>query len=152
MTSRKIRSDLFLQIAFGVVTAILLFSWAIYQFIILPSSAHLANTEMRLAANTVQLAVESFFADTEKQLLLVRDIAQQDNINPEDASSTKRLFLPVMQRNPQISSIMLANENAQELIIFKDTNGWRTRITNPQDHRGKAHWLYWNKAVAFQTE
>lgn len=142
-SERKIRSNLFLQIATAVLAAIILLSLAVYWVLIVPSADRLAETEMRLASDNIKHIVTDFFSTTEQQLILARDYAAQDSFQLDDALAFNRLFTPILLRNQQISSIILASETSQEMILFKNRDGFDNRITNPVRMPGQAEWLHW---------
>jgi len=143
---RNIRSDLFLQIAITILVAIVLFSFAVYRFMIVPSSNQLAERELRLASENIKGTVQTFFSATEQQLTLMRDYASKGYLTLDDAGKFNQFVLPIINHNQQISSIMLARIDAREIILFKDDNGWRNRITDPKQMPGQAQWTYWNFA------
>jgi len=144
LSVRNIRSDLFLQIAMAILVAIILFSFAVYRFIIIPSSDRLAEMELRLASDNIKGTVQTFFLETEQQLILVRDYAMQDYLNLDDAEKFNQFVLPIINHNQQISSIMLAREDSQEIILFKNHDNWQNRITNPVQMPGQAQWTQWS--------
>ena len=141
---RKIRSDLFLHIAMAVLLASILLSLAVYQFVIIPFSDRLAETELRLTSDNIKHTVHDFFYTTEQQLALARDYATQGSFRLDDAVTFNQFFAPILSRNKQISSIILAREDSQEMILFKDPSGWSNRFTNPVQKPGQAHWFYWS--------
>ena len=152
LPTRNIRSDLFLQIAVAVFVAIFLLSIAVYRFVIVPSSDRLAEMELRLAADNIKRTVQNSFSATEKQLILVRDYAKQDYLNLNDAEKFNQFVLPIINHNQQISSIMIACEDSQEIILFKKPTGWQNRITNPAQMPGEAQWTHWGITNKLLTE
>lgn len=144
LPARNIRSDLFYQIAIAILVAIILFVVAVYHFLVVPTSQRLVEIELRLASEHINDTVQAFFSSTERQLTLARDYASQDYIDANNAAIFNQLVIPMINNNQQISSIMLAREDGQEIILFKYPNGWRNRITNPVLMKGQAQWTYWS--------
>ena len=115
-----------------------------YRFIIVPSSDRLAEMELRLASDNIKSTVQSFFSATEQEITLLRDYAMLDYLTLEDTGKFNQFVLPIINHNQHISSIILAREDSQEMILFKNQAGWQNRMTNPAQMPGQAQWTHWN--------
>ena len=98
MRMQPLRSGLFKEIALAFSLVILLFSFAVYQFIILPDADRLAETELNLTATDIHHTTVDFFDEAERQLFLLRDYAVQGFFSSDNALDYYRFAMPLLRR------------------------------------------------------
>ena len=77
-----------------------MFSFAVYQFIILPAADRQANTELSLKADDIRHSVQDYFSETEQHLFLLRSFAAQGFFLSDDTKEFFRFVMPLLQHNP----------------------------------------------------
>ena len=144
MNMRPLRSDLFRKIALAFSLIILIFSFAVYQFIILPDADRLAETEMDLTSEDIRHTIIDFFDDSERQLYQLRDYAVQGFFSSDNAVDFYRFAMPLLKRNNAYYIFRVAREDSREIILFKEKNGWDVRLSFPEKQPGLARWNHWD--------
>ncbi|KAB2953451.1 response regulator [Heliorestis acidaminivorans] len=141
---QKIRRGLFFRIAMTMFFIIILFSYAVLEFIINPAMERVADSEIRQSSTEIQDKVDEFFSSAERQLFTARDYTLYGFLAEDDLNTFTELFMPALRHNEALSALFLAREDSQERILFQDVSGWRSRLTFPERYPGTATWLYWD--------
>ena len=140
----KIRWGIFSQIAGVIFLSTLLFSLAVYYFVILPSTERLVKSEFQHITDIAHEAVGDFFTIPEHQLLVARDYAAAGYFNLTDVAAFNRFFIPVLQNYSQISAVIFSREDARTMILRGDGSGWRNNLSDPLWDQVQSRWYYWN--------
>ncbi len=111
---------------------------------------------------TVESKLDELFGEAEQQLSVAvgqgkagaLDIQALDPIGAIDESQFEaqrqhrnRLFRPIVETSPQISSLMLADTNGREHMLLLFNGVWRNRCS-AADEWTEVRWLEWSDEVA----
>lgn len=144
MKTRPLRTDLFAQIALAFSLVIIVFSFAVYQFIIVNDIERLAETELTLTANDIRHTVMDFFHETERHLYLLRDYAAQEYFVSDHTADFFRFAMPFLKQSHPYYIFRVSREDSHELTLFKEKNGWDVRLTFPAKIPSQALWNHWD--------
>lgn len=105
-----------------------------------------ANARQREAAQRVMVRVQSQLDQIERVLLTLQDW-NRGGIAPIDrAAAFNGLLIPVMQQYGVISSVHLATNSGQEILLLKTPEGWKNRLTDVVTKGKQQHWISWRDA------
>ncbi len=97
---------------------------------------HVGETAERLRA---------FFSPVEKALAVARTYAVQGSLDPRRAESLPVFLAPILKALPQVSSVLLADEDGKESMLLETGEGWLLRRTDPEGSPGKAWIRRWKE-------
>lgn len=149
MKVRPIRSDLFQQIALAFSLAILVFAVVVYRFIIAPAADRLAEHELMLSSEGIRNTVQDYFGEIENNLDLLSEYASQGYFLSDEPEDFQRFAAPLMKHNQSYYAFRIAREDSREVALFKNSDGWSTRLTYPLIEPGIEQWSHWDKNNLF---
>ena len=94
----------------------------------------IAETEVRL---------DQFFEPVRSGLLLARSWGEVGLFNIEDQVAMKRLFVPLINQHPAISSLLVADRRGREYMLLRTDDRWRCRQTRRDEWGTRTRWLDW---------
>ena len=145
MKTRPIRKDLFRQIALAFSLAILVFSFIVYHFIIFPAANRLAEKELILTANGIRNTVQDYFLEIEQHLNLLGEYASQGHFVTDSPNDFQRFAAPLIKNNQSYYAFRISREDSREVALFKNGDGWSTRLTYPLQEPGIERWSFWDR-------
>ena len=111
---------------------------------------HTVRTLSRaLIAQTLEQTVErlhGFFDPVERGLLLLRAWIASGLVDLDDPVAMNRVLLPLMRRNPQTSSLLVADGRGREHMLLRFGDRWRSRQTRRDQWGTETRWLEWTDA------
>jgi two-component system sensor histidine kinase/response regulator len=140
----SIRRALLLRFVGLIVLSFAAFSLAAYFLVLVPTSNELAAGEMQRATTQVESTVVAAVGQTERVAVTARDWGLAGEFNLSDVQRFNRLFIPILQNRPQLSSAIFADDKGRELLLFKMPNGgWRNRITDKEKWGKRQQLIHW---------
>lgn len=114
----------------NLATAIVLLGGMIMALTFLGSRGavrHLSGLVLDQASGRVELQLEAFFAPPVRQLRLLASWGAAGLLHIEDTPGLNRLLAPLLQADPYLSALMVADERGREHILFHFDKTWRSR-------------------------
>ena len=104
----------------------------------------LSRSIINQSADKVELALERFFDPVERGVLVARSWGGDGLLDIENAPELNRLFQPMLERTPQIASILVADELGAQYQILREENGFRNRLLRPEEWGDRARQVTWS--------
>ncbi|PLK48601.1 response regulator [Uliginosibacterium sp. TH139] len=160
----SIRRSLLWRSFFIVLLALLVFAATTYYLVILPGQQRSAEAQMqassaelehrllrllRLVETTVRVSrtwiIESRFAlDTQKPF------DQGLSIDIEALRRLNQFFVPILDNNQEVSSVILADESGAEALTLRDRQGQLiNRLSNPARWGRQVYWITWDQGLRY---
>jgi signal transduction histidine kinase/DNA-binding response OmpR family regulator len=135
-----------LMAAFTLVFGALLgFIALFYAVVVRPAIDDLAVAQLRGASEQVEARLRALVSRVEAIVLLNRDWGLGGLVDLGEPRHFNTLFQPLLERGPQLSSMVVANANGRELLLLRLPEGrWLNRLTDPAKRPGRAHFLNWD--------
>ncbi|MDR0529762.1 MAG: response regulator [Zoogloeaceae bacterium] len=141
----KIRTALVLRASLIVLVTLALFTVSTYFLLIVPAFRNIAETQLKLVASQMEFRVNRLVHTLENALDTTHAYVSNDWLNPSDLEEFNRFFIPVMQNHPEISAIVMSNEDGHHLSLLRRPDGqWLNWLTDPTWGHN-AFWLSWDK-------
>lgn len=89
--------------------------------------------------------MDDFFEPVSDNLKVVRNWGASGQLNSFDPDSLNRRLIPIMNQNPYISSMILANTQGKEYMLMREKNSWLNRRAEPQGDSlfiKRIRWVY----------
>lgn len=96
------------------------------------------------ALNETEARLDGFFKPVIDELMLAHTWGRSGMLDKSDHAAMGRLFVPVVQYHPQISALLLADERGDEMMLLRDTDRFRIRLTQPARWGERSQWLGWH--------
>ncbi|MHC4849129.1 MAG: SpoIIE family protein phosphatase [Planctomycetota bacterium] len=100
----------------------------------------LSATTISQSMNEVQAQLDLVFKPAERMLLMMRDLGVAGRLDFADTESFVQAMAPIIERNAQITSLMLADTRARESMLLFSGSKWITRQSWAQEWGDKTHW------------
>lgn len=140
----SIRRALLLRFVARIAFTFLVFCVAVYFLVLQPAATQIGRGEMQRAAEQAEVQIASVVRQIERIALTGRDWGIQDQFNLSEISAFNRIFIPVINNQSQVTSILFANNRGQEFMLLKMPHGeWRNRITDTEKWSKRQRWLTW---------
>ncbi len=131
--------------AFGLVLVALAgFIAGLYVFVYLPLTHDLATAQLRIVSEQVEGRLRTLVNRVESIARLNRDWGRQGLPDLDHPARFNQLYRPLIERGPQLSSVVVAHESGRELLLLKEPDGrWTNRLTDPATQGRRARFLTW---------
>jgi PAS domain S-box-containing protein len=146
----SIRRYLLTRIVGIVLFSFVVFCLAAWLVVLRPAQDEIARVEMAGAADRVEGNMRALIGQIEGALTTTREwgrsgLAQMSR--PQDLAS---MMIPVLRSQPQISLLLLANEQGQAVQFGRDEGGgWLLRESDPEKTGRQQHWTHLNDEGGF---
>jgi signal transduction histidine kinase len=119
---------------------VLLFVAAAYRLVVVPAEREIATNAMQLASTKAVERVRALLAGVENVVRTGREWGAAGLIVVDDPERFTRMMLPMVGGRAEITGVLLANEDGREVFLFKNAEGWSTRLTDAVRHPGRQLW------------
>jgi serine phosphatase RsbU (regulator of sigma subunit) len=122
------------SLLWNLVLIIILLSGAILLTTFMSASRKLAELSGSMTNQTLdqtESRLDEFFQPVMQGLQIARVWGQAGVLDIDDPDAMNDLFVPLMNRCPQVSSLLIANEHGGELMLLRTAEGWQNRLTPP---------------------
>lgn len=96
--------------------------------------------------------VEAFFSEVTENLLLIRDWGKNDVLFEDDLANLNRKLIPVLERLPQITGVVMANSDGREYFLFKEGVNYTGRVLGGSGSENGIREMHFTKWSADFTE
>jgi len=129
-----------------VATASLVLAFASAQWLVYePARRSVADAELRRAAAQVVSQTQSLVQRVDSIARLRRDWGRAGLIHLQNQEDLVRMFCPLLAHGPNVSSIAIARDSGEELLLLEPSDGQcRTRHTDPDRLPGRAVFTAWS--------
>ena len=86
----------------------------------------------------ITASIDSFFKPVDTQLSTLRDWARENVLQIENGEFNNRLLTPILQNNPQISSVLVADNHGAEHTLLRMPDHWLNRQTRRELWGGRS--------------
>ena len=125
---RRILRDISILIIALVTTVLLITSYSAYRTV-----RHLSAVVAGHAANHIDSELEGFFRPISATLQIVRDWGEAGRLDHRDPVALNQLFVPMLERSRQVSSILLANSDGEEYLLLRLPDRWENRLVRADE-------------------
>lgn len=91
--------------------------------------------------------LERFFGAVRKHALVARGWAERGMLDPRDHEAMNRLFVPVLEQTPYLSSMMVADTNGDGYLLLRDPldpHAWMNRASRADEWGSRVLRRRWN--------
>ncbi|MGB5062829.1 MAG: histidine kinase dimerization/phospho-acceptor domain-containing protein [Candidatus Competibacter sp.] len=152
-TTPSLREDLIRRTWLLVSLTVLAFSLAMYFLILSPLFDRLAASELRQGAEIAGEHVGLLLKDIERMVDTARRWGLRKQFTLNDLHGFNRLFEPFVASQPQVTSLLFADERGREFLLLKMPDGeWRNRISDPEHWSQRQQTFAWRDTLPPATE
>jgi len=149
----SIRRYLVTRILGIVALSFVLFAAAAYLIVVRPAQDELARAEIGRAANQVEGDIRALIDQMERVIATVRAWGASGQVQIGRPHDLATLMIPVLTIRPDLSQILIANEQGQAIQFGRDgTSGWLLREMDPEKLGKQQHWIHLNEEGGFVSE
>ena len=124
-----------------------------YVFVFEPYRDQIATAQLNLVAQQIQARLHTLVLRVEAVAKLRRDYGRSGLIDLDRVDQLVKLFGPYLLRGPNVSSMAIAQETGREVLLVAQGDGqWMTRLSQPDQRKGKAQFQTWNSDYALVKE
>jgi len=138
-----IRRRLTIQILGLISITLVVFSGMVYTMQIAPLIELQASAESGRAATRITDRMNALVETVEKSLLTTAQWATDGLLPIDNVTEFNRLLIPTIKAHAVISSIHLANDRGEELLLLKTADGWTNRSTRSDAAASREYWQNW---------
>lgn len=93
-----------------------------------------------------ELKLREFFEPVHGSLHVAREWGVRGMLDIDDRREhLDRLFVPVLDQFPQISSVIVADSRGHEYMLLRTADGWTSRQTRADEWGNQTLWHTWNR-------
>ncbi|HEX6707797.1 MAG TPA: response regulator [Albitalea sp.] len=141
----SIRRSLVLTDAALVLVTLVVFLAGAYGLVYRPQAHGLAASQMEVSSQQVEARLNTLIQRVEAIAHLSHDWGRRGQFDLDHLARFNGLYRPILERGPDLSSVVLAAESGRELLLLRQPNGrFLNRLTDPQLQPGVARLLTWD--------
>jgi len=106
-------------------------------------------------AQRIEAELDRFFGDVRSEVLVGRSWAARGALDPTDHEALNTLFVPVLEQNPRLSSMMVADSAGREYLLLRDPldpDVWMNRVVRAEEMGTRVFNRRWNSATGSSEE
>jgi len=136
-----------------VSAALVLFVAGTYLFAYRPFIYSLATAQLENVSQRVDSRLRTMIRSVEAIALLNHDWGLNGTLSLDDPERFNQMTAPFMTREPNLSSIAMADDSGREILLMRTSDGqWVNRFTNPAQWGAKAQLKTYNENWQLQKE
>jgi signal transduction histidine kinase len=149
----SIRRSLLLSDVLLVLVALLAFLIGAFGLVYLPLAHELAAAQMEVSSQQVESRLDTVVRRVEAVARLNHDWGERGLIDVEHLARFNAMMRPMLERGPDLSSVVLAHESGREVLLLR-APGHRfvNRLTDPQAQGKTARLLTWDAQWQLEKE
>ena len=105
---------------------------------------HLSHSLIDRTAKETMREMNEFFRPVEKNLRIARHWGISGQIDRRNTEALNAQFIPMMQNNKQISSLIIADTRGEEYMLMREPETWLNRRVSAQAGSLCTHRLRWH--------
>lgn len=98
----------------------------------------------------ISAELDQFFGDVHHEVLLGLGWAEREALDATDDEALNAIFVPILEQHPQISSMMVANSDGVEYLLFRDALNptvWHNRVVRADEWGTQVFNRRWDTAT-----
>lgn len=99
-------------------------------------------------ADNVAGQLESFFAPVRSAIEIGESWGEEGILDPDKPDELRPLLQPLLQRFPQMSAALVADDRGREFMLLRRDGKWTTRQTRRDEWGSRVKWTEWVDGVA----
>ncbi len=130
----------------NLVLLIMATSGAILTVTIVGSSHMIRDLSLSMIRRTtdqMESELKHLFEPVGRNLLIAQQWGREGVFDETDPVSLNPLFIPILEENDQISSMMIANSDGFEYLLLRTEGRWYNRITRVKRWGKQTLWYQW---------
>jgi adenylate cyclase len=100
----------------------------------------LSRTLVRRSAAQVETELDGFFDPVRRQLRMMSDWGGAGLLTPIEPPRLTPMLMPILRRQPQVSSLMVADDTGHGYMLLEQRDGYRRRVVWADRWGGTARW------------
>lgn len=139
----------------SIIAIVLLLSAAILATTFFGVKTHMLRMSEMLtkqALSHTEAELQTFFTPINRGLKMARAWANEGLVGIDNPQGLEKLFRPVLQRFPQVSSALFATSDGREFMLFHAGNDWHIRLTDVNKWGSRKKWIEWTEGQTKRTE
>ena len=96
-----------------------------------------------LTATEVEL--QRFFGPVEAALRTAADWGDRGLLDDDRPENLNPLFQPLLKEFPQVSTVVIADDNGREYMLMHTADGWENRETRRSEWGSRSRWHLWRE-------
>ncbi len=132
-TSKKAASSFRTSSVLVPLAGFLLILLAMNTYQYLRVKDDLATTVINEIRNNELAELKSFFENLASKLNMVHDWGKNGVLDADDIVALNRKFMPLIGRQAPVSGLLLADDKGNEYFLYRDKEGWITRVSSLRD-------------------
>ena len=98
---------------------------------------------IRRTTDQMESELKHLFEPVSINLLVARQWGKEGILDKTDPVSLNSLFMPILKKNDQISSMMIADSDGLEYLLLRIEDTWYNRITRVKRWGNQTLWYQW---------
>ena len=101
-------------------------------------------------AQRIEAELDRFFGDVRSEVLVGRSWAERGALDPTDHEALNTIFVPILEQNPRLSSMMVADSAGREYLLLRDPldpDVWTNRVVRADEWGTRVFNVRWNAAT-----
>ena len=128
----------FLVVAFGGATWLAML-WGERRIVAVMCRSSISQT-----LDLTEQRLNAFFDPILRDVELLRFLGDSGELDTDDSDRLRRLLIPLLRQNPQVSGVMIADSRGREFYLTHDGNRWRSRRLRIGEWKQRALWDEWD--------
>lgn len=129
----------------AIVAGCLLAFAAVFAVLVLrPATETLAHEQLRLSAGWIRAQALRDIDAVGSMLDTTLAFARGKHLDVDREHDFVSLTLPLLQGNPRVSAIMIADEDGREVFLIRQGENWRSRVVHAESVGRQASWTQWS--------
>ncbi|GJQ58094.1 MAG: adenylate/guanylate cyclase domain-containing protein [Candidatus Scalindua sp.] len=104
---------------------------------------------IRRTTDQMESELKHLFEPVVRNLLIARQWGREGILEKTDLVFLNSLFIPVLQENDQVSSMMIADSDGIEYLLLRIEDRWYNRITRVKSWGRQTLWYQWKDTHTF---
>ena len=110
----------------------------------------LSKSLIKRTSNRTEEELQRFFGTVDANVLIGRGWAENGILDSTDHEAMNAIFVPILQRYPQLSSMMVADSDGAQYLLLRDPldpHAWTNRVVQADRWGDRAFYRRWNTAT-----
>jgi len=111
------------------------------------AARQVSDSVIQQTFRNMQDRMGQFFTPLRNMLLIQTEWINDNAVDPMDMQQMNRLLMPILKNVRQASSINISDMSGRSYMLLREGDGWRTRLTNPDEWGNRNHWYWWKDPI-----
>jgi hypothetical protein len=106
--------------------------------------ARLSASLIDATTSRVSSELRRFFEPASINLLVSGDWGMDGQLDIMNFTALNARFMPILKQNLQVTSMLIGNNNGDEYLLLRESDGWRNRLSRASEWGARSRWLSWD--------